>query len=121
MNSRTFLASTGAGLVAFLLTTVLVIELLAIEFSAIVGLPVGAIVGLGVFVLLLARYVTLSHWIRTAVDAVAGFGLGSVLLLAGNYVHLLDVSLEGLVAGAIVTGVVAGLWSWLDARSRSTG
>jgi len=45
MTFRSALAALGAGITTFLVVAVLVIELLDVEFSAIVGLPVGAVAG----------------------------------------------------------------------------
>lgn len=46
MNPRHLLTAVGAGITMFLVVTVLVIELLAVEFSAIVGVPLGLLAGL---------------------------------------------------------------------------
>ena len=121
MDLRTVLAALGVGIAAFLVVAVAVIELLDIEFSAIVGLPVGVLAGIGAFALLLFGYGDLGRIPRAAVDAIAGFGVGIVLLLGANYVNLADLAVEATVGGAVVIGVLAGAGSWVAGRVERPG
>lgn len=113
MDARTILSAFGVGVTIFLLVAVSIIELLAIEFSAIVGLPVGLLAGLGVFALLLLNYGNLDPVFRVTLDALAGFGFGVILLFGTVYVHFLEIPLQGIVGGAVGFAVIAGAWSWL--------
>lgn len=114
------LAALGAGITTFLLVAVIIIAVLNVEFSAIVGGPVGLLVDGVVFVLLLSRYGSLSRIQRVVVDSFDGFGVGIVLLLGANYVNLANVSVEVTVGIAVVIGVLAGIGSWLANRQLIT-
>lgn len=116
MDVRRPLTVVGAGVSTFLLVAVLAIELLAFEFSAIVGLPVGLLAGLGVTVVLGIRFAALGPLGRHAARAYAAFGF-SVLLLAGfRYVNVgpsrefLSVDVVVGVSLAAVLGVFFALW-----------
>lgn len=113
MDRRTVLASLGAGIATLLVVAVLVIELLDAEFSAIVGLPVGLAAGAVTVAFLSVVYESLDRVRRAAVDAVAGFGFGVVLLRGADYVHLATVTVETTVGAAVAVGVLAGIASWL--------
>lgn len=117
MALRTIIAALGAEIAVFLVATVLVIELLDFEFSAIVGLPVGVLGGGATLAFLLSRYSALGHVQRSVVDAVAGFGVGIVLMLGVSYVNLANLSFDGTVATAIAIGVLAGFGSWVTKKS----
>jgi len=83
------LAAVGAALTTFLLVTVPVVELLDIEFSALVALPLALLAGLGAL------------WRRRAVFAYAAFGPAVVLVLALAYVNVgRAVLTPGVAAGA---------------------
>lgn len=56
MDGRTILSAVGAGLTTFLLVSVAVIEVLDFEFSPLVGLPIGLMVGVGVTVGVFVTY-----------------------------------------------------------------
>ena len=120
MDTRTVFSALGAGSTTFLAVAVLVVELLDFEFSAVIGLPIGLIIGGSVVALLLSRYGTLSRASRVVVDAAAGFGYGILLVLGATYVNLATLAFEGTVATAVVVGVLAGAASWLTDRSTST-
>lgn len=112
MDARTVVSGLGAGAATFLIVAVLVIELLNVEFSAIVGLPVGLLVGAAVFVVLVSRYESLSRLQRVGVDSVAGFGGGVLIVLAASYVNVIDPTLEFTIAIAVVLGFLTGVISW---------
>ncbi|MCD2203485.1 hypothetical protein [Halobacterium sp. KA-6] len=123
MHSRTVLSALGAGITTFLVVAVAVIELLPFEFSALVGLPVGLLVGGAVFAAVAARYDEAAPVLRYAVDAAAGFGLAVVVLQAVSYVNLAGLrsalSVDVTVAVAAFAGVIATVASWLmDRRER---
>lgn len=88
MDSRTLLVRTGTGITSALLTAVVIIELLDADFSAIVGLPVGLLVGAVVSVALWIRGDELSSGARRAVAAYAAFGVGIIVLIGLRYVHV---------------------------------
>jgi hypothetical protein len=110
MNWR-LVAALGVGVTAFLLTTAGVTELLAasIEFSALVGLPLGLLVGAAA-----AAATRLRLWnnpdARPALLGVAAAGYVVVAVAAASYaissVRGL-VSVERALAAAILVGVVA--------------
>lgn len=112
MDLRRLLAALGAGIATFVVVAVLVIEGLAVEFSAIVGLPVGAAVGLAAVVGLLWRYDDLGRPARAAVDGLAGAGFAVVLVGAGSYVNLLALAVEVTAGVVVAAGVLAGIVSW---------
>lgn len=119
MNPRRALSALGAGVTTFLVVAVAVIELLAVEFSALVGLPVGLVAGIAVA----ARYDRLDAAPRYVVDAVAAFGLAVVAVQAVSYVDLAGLrsmlSTGVTVAVAVVAAVVAAVASWFtDRRER---
>lgn len=78
----------GAGLATFLLVTVLVIELLAFEFSAIVALPIGLLAGVAGLVLVVLTFSDAGRIGRALSVAAAGFGYAVLSLLAVSYVNL---------------------------------
>lgn len=122
MNSRTLFTAIGAGFTTFLLVAVLVIEFLNVEFSAIIGLPVGLIAGIGVSMGLYRSLGDLSLGVRRVVTAYAGFGLAVLVVLAGSYVNLVSEFSVELVAGAgLGTAVLVYLALWLlDRTSTAT-
>lgn len=121
MDLRTALAALGAGIATLLVVAVVVIELLDVEFSAIVGLPVGLLAGLAAFALLTSEYADLGQAPRVAVDAVAGFGFGVVLLLGASYVNLADYAVETTAGAAVAVGALVGIGSWLADRREGAG
>jgi hypothetical protein len=78
----------GAGLATFLLVTVLVIELLAFEFSAIVALPIGLLAGVAGLLLVVLTFSDAGRIGRGLSVAAAGFGYAVLSLLAVSYVNL---------------------------------
>jgi hypothetical protein len=117
MNSRRVAAALGAGVAVFLVVAVAVIELLAFEFSALVGLPVGLAAGAGVALLVSLRYPEFGREARAAVDAAAGFGVAVLAVQAVSYVNLAGLrsalSTDLTVVVAAVAAVVVGAASWL--------
>lgn len=120
MTLRRPITAVGAGVTAFLVVAVSVIELLDFEFSAIVGLPVGLIAGIVVFVLVLLRHDDADERLRWALAGFAGFGYGILLALGTAYVNLFDVGFEGTVAVGVAAAVIASLVAaFLDRREKS--
>lgn len=121
MSIRSQAVALGAGITTALLVAVLVIEALLIEFSAIVGLPVGLLAGGVTTVLVARRYDSVDDAARALFEASAGFGYTVVLLLALRYVGRLGlrslVTVDRLVAVAVVAALLTGLASWLFGRS----
>ena len=119
MNGRQVITAVGAGFATVLLIAVLVIELLAVEFSAIVGLPVGLLAGLFVFFAVLLRLDEVSAGLRRALRAYAGFGLAVVALLALRYVNVgrAVLSTEVVVGLAVLAAIAVPVLDWLIDRS----
>ncbi|MDZ7688056.1 MAG: hypothetical protein U5J64_04905 [Halobacteriales archaeon] len=109
MNLRKPITAVGAAVTAFLLVAVSVIELLDTEFSAIVGLPVGLIAGIAVFVLVLLRHDDADEPVRWALAGFAGFGYGILLALGVIYVNLADFPFEGTLAVGVAAAVIGFL------------
>ena len=110
---------------AFLVVAIAVIEFLDFEFSALVGLPVGLLVGGAVFVAVAVRYDDAGAVLRYVVDASAGFGLAVVVVQVVSYVNLAGLrsalSVDTMFAVAVVAGLLAALASWLaDRREHAT-
>lgn len=103
MNGRTVAAALGSGITAVLVVAVAVIELVAVEFSALVGLPVALGAGIALGVAVAARYESVDPAVRHAADAIAGFGLVVGAALAASYGNLAG------VRSALSTDVIVGL------------
>ncbi|MUV90505.1 permease [Halapricum sp. CBA1109] len=107
MDRRTTFTAVGAGITSFLLVAVAVIELLAFEFAAIVGLPVGLLVGVAVAGVLLVRGGRLRPAVGRTVTAYAAFGVAVLCLLVLRYVNVgRDVLTFDVVVGASLATVV---------------
>jgi hypothetical protein len=119
MDSRAAGVAVGAGITGFLVVAVAVIELLNVEFSALVGLPVGLLAGAAVAVGVVARYDSLVGPARHAVDAAAGFGLAVAVLLAVSYVNLAglrsELSTDVTVGVALLAAALTAVASWRTA------
>lgn len=115
MTLRTVLIACGAGLSTTLIVAVVVIELLAVEFSAIVGLPVGLLAGLLVLVGLLLGTDRLGPTARRVVSAYGTIGPVVLGLLALSYVNIGRnvLSVDVVVGIAIVAAVTVFFGSWL--------
>jgi len=95
------LAAVGAALTTFLLVNVPVAELLDLEFSALVALPLGLLAGLGALLAVVLGVGPLAPAGRRAVSAYASFGPAVVLVLALAYVNAgRAVLTPGVAAGA---------------------
>lgn len=116
MRTRGAIVAVGAGSSVFLAVAVTVIELLNVEFSALVGLPVGLLAGAATAVILATRYEAIDPPVRHTVDATAGFGLAIVAVLAVRYVNLAGLrsvlSADVAVGIAVLAAVLTGLASW---------
>ncbi|WP_336037179.1 hypothetical protein [Halobacterium yunchengense] len=116
MNGRRAVAALGAGLAVFLVVAVAVVEALAFEFSALVGLPVGLVAGAVVAGYVALRYSSFGRRPRAVADALAGFGLAVLAAQALSYVNLAGLrsalSTDLAVALAVAVGVLAGAASW---------
>jgi hypothetical protein len=108
MRARRLFTAVGAGITSGLLVAVLIIELLAFELSAIVGLPVGLLLGAVVCVGLWNRGDRLSQGVRRAVTAYATFGIALLAFLALRYVQIGQrvLTLEVVVGGSLAAVVV---------------
>jgi hypothetical protein len=112
MAPRSVLTTIGAGITTFLLISVLIIELLDMEFSAIIGLPVGVVAGIVVSVVLWVARNQLSPGVRRAVTAYATFGVALLVLLALRYVNIgrgvlrFEVLVGGSIAAVVVVYIV---------------
>lgn len=121
MNVRQLLSAIGAGTTSFLLVAVLVIELLDMEFSAIIGLPVGILAGIVVFLALLIRGDDLSLGVRRVVTAYATFGIAILAFLALRYVNVGRnvLTLEVIVGGSLAAVVVVYVALFVSDRNQS--
>lgn len=124
MNLRRVLTAVGAGVSTFLLVAVALTATLPFEFSAIVGLPVGLLAGVGVLALLLVTLEDLTEPVQRLITAYAVFGIAVVAALAARYANLgpsRDVlSTDAIAVGGVVLAVIAYavLW-WQDRTGRS--
>ena len=120
MNLRTPLTAIGVGITTFLVVTVLGIELLNFEFSAIVALPFGVVSGLLGAVIALVAVERLTRPVQWALQAVAAFGYTIMLLLAVRYVNLAGlrqvISFDWLVVLAVLAALAVLLGSWFRGR-----
>jgi hypothetical protein len=118
MDVRTPIIAVGGGLTTGLLVAVLVIELLDVEFSAILGLPAGLLTGVVVIVVLLASLEQASTLQQAIAAATAGFGYGVLCSLVASYVNLVSVDGATVLAAGGFGSVVAVLTVvLLDRRS----
>jgi hypothetical protein len=94
---------------------VLVIELLAFEFSAIVGLPVGLLAGLAVFVGLWTNLDRLWPGVRRAASAYAMFGLTLFVLMGLRYVNIGQeiLSVDVMAGIGLTAAVVVYILLWV--------
>lgn len=118
MDARRRLTAVGSGLTTGLLVAVLVIELLDFEFSAIVGLPVGAVAGLVVLVAVATGFERMGDLARRITAAYAAFGFAVFGLAALNYVNLLRVSGRDVAAAGLAIAILTYLVLW--SRHRAT-
>lgn len=118
MNGRQVVTAVGAGITTLLLVAVLVIELLTVEFSAIIGVPVGLLAGLFVFLAVVLRLDEMGTGLRRALRAYAGFGLAVVALLALQYVNVgrAVLSTEVVVGLAVLAAIAVSVLDWLIDR-----
>lgn len=109
MNARAVVLAVAAGIAAFLLSAIAVIELLlpTMEFSVFVALPVGLFVGAAVTALVLFAYGD-DGGSRALANAVGTFAIAFLLAFAA----LLFVVGIGAVVSllvAVIVGVIAAL------------
>lgn len=116
MNLRSLFTGLGVGITAALLTTILVIELLEIELSAVIGLPLGILGGSVGGVLVARRHDTLSKNLRWLAATIAGFGYGILLTLALTYINLVDISFEETLTVGGGAALLSGLAALLADR-----
>lgn len=124
MDARHALTALGAGLTTGLVVAVLVIEMLAFELSALVGLPVGALAGLVVLATVGVAFDGLDRMERRALSAYAAFGFAVVGLAALSYVNLLS-GVSGQLAAGVGLAATAvtylGLWGFERGGRADTG
>lgn len=117
---RKWLAAVGVGVTVFLAVAVLVIESLAVEFSAVVGVPIGLLAGLLASSLVARYYQKVGSDARALVDATAGFGHTVLVLAAVQYVGIggfeSALTLPVSLSVSVTAGILTGLASWLRAR-----
>jgi len=102
------LAAVGAGATTFLLVAVPVVELLDIEFSALVALPLGLLAGLAASVGVGVSFTALRPARRRALAAYAAFGPTVLLVLALAYVNVgRDLFTVDVAVGAGLAATVA--------------
>lgn len=119
MNGRTLLTAIGSGITTFLLITVAVIEILDFEFSAIIALPIGLLVGVVVLIGVGVSMSSLSAGLRRLLSAYAAFGLTILALLGLRYVNVgRSVLSTDLIVGVGAAAAVA-VYVALFARSGS--
>lgn len=118
MNVRKPAIAIGAGITAFLVVAVAVIELLAFEFSAIIGLPIGLLAGIAVAVVVLLKHDDISDAPRWVAAALAGFGYGIIATYAASYVNLVDTQFETTLAIGAVAGVLAVVLAVVQDRQK---
>lgn len=113
------LAAIGTGIVTLLVVAVAVIELLAFEFSAIVGVPIGLLAGVILAAIVAASFDGLTGPLRWVVAGVSGVGFGLLLALATSYVNIAEFE----VTQTLVIGLVVGIFTGLGtvALDRSSG
>lgn len=116
MNLRDFLTGLGVGISSALCITVLVIELLRVEFSAIIGLPIGILGGIFVGALLVREHATISRNLRWLAATIAGFGYGIVFALSLSYVNLITATFEETLTVGVGAALVSGLAALLADR-----
>lgn len=116
MSERATAAAVGTGVTTFLAVAAAVIVVVQVEFSALVGLPVGLAAGAAAAVMVAARYDTADPPARYAADAAAGFGFAVGVVLAVRYVNLAglrpDLSTDVTVGVALVAAALAAVASW---------
>lgn len=120
MDGRTILGAVGAGLTTFLLVTVAVIEVLDFEFSPLVALPIGLLVGVGVTVGVFMTYPGAKRSVRRAITAYGGFGYAVLMLAAVSYVNLAGlrstISVPLMASAGVGTTVLLYVGLWLRER-----
>ncbi|QSG10481.1 putative membrane protein [Halapricum desulfuricans] len=123
MDIRTVSVALGTGFTVALLVAVALIEALPYEFSAIVGLPVGLLIGTVTVLLVAGRYARLEPAAQSLLDGTAGFGYAVVLLLGVLYVDFAGlgarINLATLVGVALLVAAFVTVVSWI--RSRGYG
>jgi len=104
-----FVAGIGAAATTFLLVAVPIIELLDIEFSALIALPLGLLAGLATLIGVAYNLSDMHPARRRALVAYAAFGPAVLSVLALAYVNVgrtlftVEVAVgAGLVATAVV-------------------
>ncbi|TQQ83102.1 hypothetical protein EGH24_06625 [Halonotius terrestris] len=121
MNPRRLLTPVGAGLTTFLLVAVVVIETLQMEFSAIIGLPLGVLAGSVVAIGLWLRRDDLRRRVRRVATAYAAFGIAVLTFLSLRYVNIgrSVLTFDGIVGGSLVVVVIVYILLSLNDRKRT--
>lgn len=121
MDVRHALTAFGAGLATGVLVAVFVIELLAVELAALIGLPVGVLAGLVALATVGVAFDSLGVSEQRTLSAYAAFGL-TVLGMAGlNYVTAVGGISGQVAAGAgLAVAVLTYLALWAVGRSAAS-
>jgi hypothetical protein len=107
MNTRRAITALGTGITVFLVVAAAVIEFLAFEFSALIGLPVGLLAGIVAAVVVGLKHDEMSNTLRWVVAAIAGFGYGILATFAASYVNLVETQFETRLAIAVIAALLA--------------
>lgn len=118
MDVRKLLTSVGGGITTFLLVTVVIIELLDMEFSAIIALPIGLLVGLAVLAGIWISIEEMGPGVQRATSAYASFGLVLLALLGLRYVNVGRnvLTFDVVVGVSLATAVVVFLGLFASER-----
>jgi hypothetical protein len=116
MNLRSVLTGLGVGITTAVVATTLIIELLAMEFSALIGLLVGVLSGAFLGGVVVRRHGEFSRGLRWFVASLAGFGYGLIFALGMICVNLVSLTFDDTVAVGVGVALVLGLAAMLADR-----
>lgn len=117
MKTRPLLTAVGAGVTTFFVVAVAVIEILQFEFSAIIGLPVGALAGIGALIATLTAFEGMNRAVVALLTGYAVVGYTIITVAALRYSNvagvLETVSVDTVVALAVLVGAVVAAVVWV--------
>lgn len=120
MALNRILSAGGSAIVAFGVVAVAIIEAFGSQGdigAGIVGVGVGALVAIAVFVGVALLASELDAGVRRVVDAVAVVGLTALVLAGTTYVNLTNFETTTALAIAAAAGVLAYVLDWTRERS----